>query len=577
LGKQIYFLSFIIIALVFVGFVSSQTVDYNACITLGNSSQDCSNYITFSNQAANEINHISNDQLNILGYIDCVNSEKQKANFNYANIRDICYTSQIKTTPVSFRSNCFYDYNYPEMTVSCKGLFPTKDYNWDVSINTDTNKNIFLVPKLKLKKDFTLGHLNFSLFVKKFDMPSLNLNVSDNIIIKSLSLESEDSNSSNGLLFPNKQTTSNIDLLMQSYLDCITINILMAKQKGSEYIAKKSGYEFSYDVNNLETRCQDNVSYAFGVNLQQYVSKKSSFVDLINILTKNYLDDWNFSANKLNKDLNDILNESDKYEKFEKDHKKIHNNSVKLGLDADYLLSNLEAATKDLKPDEKEAILQSAGPTLLKSKEDLLSLRRKTKLFSIIDFFDSDKNNITEPSLKELYSDIEYNLIKQRFNDLNKVDVTNVNAVISQKSINLSDFSFDFSKPLVLDYNSDKNNSILFKSDANNLIISLKDYNIITPLSLNVKNNLIYFGNKAIKLLDLNSLENIFRGKAKIDSVELITQDSYPIYVVRKEISGRLLGIIQIKEIIINKYYANTGILLDTSKPWWDFLVVYNF
>ena len=108
------------------------------------------------------------------------------------------------------------------------------------------------------------------------------------------------------------------------------------------------------------------------------------------------------------------------------------------------------------------------------------------------------------------------------------------------------------------------------------MTLESKDYKINTVLSLELMDNSILVSNKEIVLIDKSVLETIYRGKAEIKSLDLIIEDSLPVYLVKKEISGKLLGIINITEKIESKYYATTGIIYKTQKPWWDFLVLYN-
>ncbi len=584
LHKLIFLFFAVIIGIGFLFAVSDNTyIDgYSACLQ-SNTEQNCTNYFSLAKNVAHIIDLTYTKDQNILVFVDCIKNEKLKDNFDYRNARTICYNNQIKNTSASFKANCFYDLNGNDLngaslTVKCKGIFPSNDYSWDISLGKDLNNNVLIQPKLILNSDFALNGTSFDLFVKSFDLPSLNIPQNSNFSILPLSLDVNNSSKQLDILLSNLISNNNtMDQLYRSYLDCITMKVLLSDIKGDNFNLKKSGYNFTYTPEKLITSCKDDIAYTFAIDFEQYDSKKINFFDMTDLLLKNYLSDSNFEYDNMKTYLNDLVTEYSRFAETEKSIDQMKDVVLKLSLDTDYFLLNLQKVTKSLNEDDKKNVLSSAGPTLLRNKEDTLDVRRRTKLSLILDFFNNDQNTIIDDSIKTIYSDIAYSLIKKHFEDNNVIDLTNVNGTITPQGISLDKYIFDFgSKQLTLDYKGDSNNVFTIIKDINGIIIDVNDYKINTLLSITLENNALSVSNKEIAIIDKNKITEIYRGVSEIKQVDLLIEDTLPVYVIQKEISGKLLGIIKIKEKIKAKYYATTGILYNTEKPWWDFLVVYN-
>jgi len=176
---------------------------------------------------------------------------------------------------------------------------------------------------------------------------------------------------------------------------------------------------------------------------------------MLDVILKNYLSDSNFDVDNMSLYLSSIAEEYQKFASIEKKFDQKTDIVLKLNLDADFFLQTIQKAIKGLSDEEKKTVLFNAGPTILKNKEDSLNLKRKTKLFAIIDFFNKDKDNITDDSLKQIYSDVEYNLIKKHLEDSNTVDLTYVDAKLSSQGISLDGFNFDYNTLLYLNYKDD--------------------------------------------------------------------------------------------------------------------------
>jgi len=543
-----------------------------------NSEPKCLEYSNLTTKVSQVIDLGYTKDQNLEQFVKCIDSEKLKGNFDYKDARTECYNTNLSKTAVSFRANCFYDINGFKLNVKCKGIFPNEDYSFDVVLVTDANKNVLIQPKLVLNQDFTVGQTKFDLFFKQFDLLSTNIPVNSNFIVSPLSLEVKESIGNLSAIYSPKvkNTTNSMDSIYRSYLDCITIKVLLASDRGNDFALKKSGYTFLFDSTQLINSCRDDIAYSFAIDLTQYDSKRSTFFEMLDLLLKNYLSDSNFDVDSMDDDLTGVVNEYLKFSSIEKKFDQKTDAILKLNLDTDFFLQNIQKTIKNMSDDDKETVLFNASSTIIKNKEDLLNIKRKTRLFAIIDFFNKDKNTITDNSLREIYSDVEYNLLKKHFEDSNIVDLTYVDAKLSSQGITVDGYNLDYNIPLVLNYKDDENNQIFLLKDANGLTIDLNSYLINTILSLDISNNSFIVSNKEIKLIDVNTLQYIPRGKAKINTVDLLIEGSLPIYLVKKEISGKLLGIINIKERIESKYYATTGIIYDTQKPWWDFLAVYN-
>lgn len=553
--------------------------EYDTCLYLGNSEQGCSKFISTSQNIAKILNLSYAKVQDLTSYVSCIDNEKQKSNFDYKSIKNICYTAQNDKAQSSFKSRCFYDLdsNFTNLQVKCKGVFPSEDYSWDLVLQTDANKTVLIEPKIILDPDFTINGTKLGLFVKDINLAENNLVLNSNskISILPLAVEVRDSLGSLKSLFDVQVSNNTMDPIYRSYLDCITIHILMAEPKNGGYLLKRSGYPMVLDTNQIFGTCKDLVTYAYAIDLSTYDEKKNMFLNMLNVLIDNYLNDSNLSLNITSSYFDNIESEYRKYSSFES---QINNNkdvTLKLSLDADYFLAKLQNATKGLSEDERKTILASAGPTLLKNKEDTLSVRRKTKLSSILDYFTQDQVNITDKELKKIYFDIEYSLIKNHFEDSDFIDLTDVSAKLSAHSIALDQFSFDFVKPMQFDYLGNKDYLVLLTKNENVIAMQLPDYNLNTALALGLENNSIFVGNKEITFLDANVLKSISSGNIEITGVDLELDADTPIFVVHQQVLGKLLGIINIKELVESKYFATNGILSDISKPWWDFLVIY--
>ncbi len=560
------------------GYVS----DYQFCLDNGNSKADCESFVNSASQVAGIIDSAYLGDFSVSDYVACVKEEKAKYELDYSVIQSVCFDSVMQKNTLEkkaslFKVNCFSDLdaNSKMLDVKCKTISPSTNYSLNVSLETDANK-LLVKPVLQYKSGLGSGtKINESGFVFDLNKTELPLGfkyIEDEIKLELVSLVNADSNQSIvNILDPSFYSVQKIkpNQMYSSFLDCMTIKILFSKeQSAGKYVLKKSGIIFDTDENKMVTACKDDVTYAFAKDLDSYDSDKKMFSDILQQLLANYLNDSKFDAKADSVLLSQILSAYKTQEALEKTiaGKK---GSAKLGLDEDYFLSFLDSVLSSVKGLEKEKVLEGAGNTLLKNREDLAKLRKKDSVLGMLKFFEEDVSKGGE-SLQKIFEDIEFNLLKNIFEKSDSVDLTDVTAEISPNSIKVKQFVFDFVKPLVVW----KDSQII--PAGGKTVLVLPDYNINTGLTLTLLNNTIYVGAQAVKFLDYTKIKKFYDSEAVITDVELVKDDETLAFVVKKEVLGKLFGFISTKEIIVEKYYSETSILYGSEKPWWDFLIVYN-
>jgi len=568
--KIIFLITFVF--LIAFNFASSDySLDKAYCVDLGNTDAQCTNYINNATTISNilDLEYSKNQDLD--SFMACIDKQKEKLNFDYREVRSICYNPVQKTT--TFKAKCFYDLKNSYLNVRCKGVFPSDNYIWDISLDYDVN-GLTINPKLILDPDFTITGTKLALYDTTIDLDEKNIPITNHIIMSPLSVEVKDpSLSLENLFVSNDLPSASLDSISRAYLDCIAIKTILSEKKYDKYILKKSGYSFLLGPNQIQESCKDNVAYAFAMDLSKYEAKKAMFFDILDVLIDNYLNDSNFSVDAMQTHFDALFEEHQKFSYFEQENIKNSDASLKLALDTDRFLGYLQNATKDLDAEEKKQVFASVGTTLLKNNEDALSIRRKNKLSLILDFFDIEISKINDDSLKQIYSDVQLALIRSYFDSSDIVDFSGVEGKISPHSIALEKFNLDFSKPLYIN-NEDLNRDYTLIPDQDLIVIDFKDYKVYSNLPLTISENSIILGQKKLALLDFNQLKQF--DNEIISSIDLTLDGEFPIYSVKTELFGHLLGIIKIKELIVRNYFATTGILSDVDKPWWDFLVFYN-
>ncbi len=448
------------------------------------------------------------------------------------------------------------------MNVNCKGLYPTKDFNQNIELIQE--KNVLQIkPVVLLNSNYSLSKPEFVFTKLQFNLLERGFNTFDTVNILPLSIEIKDSSDVSFLNTPSFSTE--LDDIYKSYLDCLTIKTLFSKPGIDTYMIKKSGYEFIFTKEQLIKSCVDDLRFSFIVDFENYDLKKNEFrTYLTNTLDIALKEQKDYSTKTMNLYFEEILDEYSNYLLSINKYKN-EENVLKLSLDPDYLFEHLLKITKNMSNNDKMIILESASSTILKNKEDVISIRRKDNVNSILNFFDSDIKNINDNEIKVLYNNIEEIILKNYFKTNSIANVCDVNFVLTPKSISLNNFSFDFTNTLKYCLT---NSEILLDSNDNKIFITTSDYNYNTSLTLDFKDK-IYVSGKEINLLDSKIVQ-----KKDYKEISLI-YDVVPIYVLTKERSGKLLGIINITEIITEKYNASNSSLYNTEKPWWDFLVIY--
>lgn len=585
--KKLFFLVFFMTFVLSVVFAVNSvpegyTADYQFCLNNGNSETDCSSFVNSASQVAGIIDGAYLGDFSVPDYVSCVKEEKAKYELDYSVIQSVCFDSVMQKNTIQkkaslFKVSCFQnlDANSQSLDVKCKTISPSTNYTLNVSLGIDAN-TLLIKPVLQYKSGLGSGtKINESGFVfdlNKTELP-LGFKYTENEIkLEQVSLVNADSNQSIvNILDPSFYSVQKIkpNAMYSAFLDCVTIKFLFSKEfNDGKYVLKKSGIVFDTDENKMVTACKDDVTYSYALDLDQYDAKKKMFSDVLQQLLANYLNDSKFDAKTSSVLFGQILSAYKTQEVLEKtiaDKK----GSAKLGMDEDYFLSFLDSVLGSVKGPEKEKILQGAGQTLLKNREDLLKLRKKNSVLDVLEFFENDIPKLSESSEK-IFADIEYSLLKTIVEESDSVDLTNVAAEISPNSIKVQQFVFDFVNPIVVW----KDSQII--PIEGKIEIILPDYNINTGLTLNLLNNTIYVGAQTVKFLDYTKIKKFYDSEAIISSVELVKDGDTLAFVVKKEVFGKLFGFIKTKEIIVEKYYSETGILYGSEKPWWDFLIVYN-
>lgn len=527
-----------------------------------NEYQDCISYYFTADKVSNILINNSTFNIDYNLYIDCVSEQKNQKIFDYSEIRNFCFNALTVKKP-TFNVKCHFELNNPILTVNCKGLYPTKDFLQKAELQFDGNK-LQIIPIVVLNSDYSLSKPEFSFTQLKLNLIEQNIKGKVNSIeLAPLKIEIKDSSEVSFLNLPMQNL--GLDEIYKSYLDCLTIKTIFSKPiENNIYVIKKSGYEFRMTKDDLINSCVDDLRFSFIVDFENYNLKKKEFRAYLDNKINESLSANDYSVNYLNNVFEEILNEHSEY-LLSTNKYKTEENILKLSLDSDYLFEQLLRLTKNLNASDKSIILESATPTILKNKEDTISIRRKDNLDSILTFFESDINKLNDPEIVFLYSGIKEIVLKNYFKNNLLGDICKVSFILTPKSISLENFSFDFTNSLKYCLGD---NEIIISSKENTLQIYTKDYNFNTTLTLEFKDKILVSG-KEVNLLDSKITNN-----KNIKEIALI-YDVVPIYVLTKERKGKLLGIINITERITEKYNASNIELYSTEKPWWDFLVIY--
>ncbi len=527
------------------------------CELLGNSYYSCNEFYNLSSKIGKIYDNSSVKNINYLDYLDCVKSEKEKNQFDYTQIKNYCY-SFLANKKSNLKLKCISDKKDNFLDLKCKVITALKDYN--IVISQELKNDVLLInPKLVLDSDYQLENTKFDFFTTTLDLKDYNLNDNVNLIINNPVIEIKDNLDS--IFINNTQIKyTDMDLIYKSYYDCLTISVLLSQDKDGNYIVKKSGYNFEYTPENLNETCISNISYSLGLDFKQYILKKSNFYDYLDLQIENYLNDSDYDLDNLTTYLDSIYSNYTKYMQIENQIKD-KSSSFKLSLDPDFFLNTLKITTKYLSKEEIKNIYDSASKTIAKNKEDSIKIGRKDSIVDIMNSFNKDIDNLKDETLKTIYFDIEKTILNNFIKESNYIDLTDINSTISKEGFKINNFSFDYNTNLIIfgDYNY-----TIFK-DKELLTISYNDYNISTLLTLELIDNAFYLTNEKLQFIEFNN-------KKEISKINLIVDD-IPLFVVTKTSHKSLLGIINVEENIIEKYYATNGILASIDKPWWDFLL----
>jgi hypothetical protein len=543
-----------LLSIFLVGFLYS----HSGC-EIYNDYDSCIKYYQLADNVSNIFSNTSTFNIDYNLYLDCVIEQKNQRNFNYNEIRDFCF-SALTTKKPNFNLSCSHTLKGPLLIINCKGVYPTKDYELVFDLIPDKN-SLNVKPNILLSPNYSLTKPEFVFTQKEFNLSNTQYNA--NVKILPLTIQIKDSSD---VSFLNTPILSNdLDDIYKAYLDCLTIKGLFSKYDSNNYYIRESGYEFVLTKNDLIKSCIGDLRSSFIVDFDNYDLKKNNFRNYLDLTINEAISEQNDYSTKFMNDYFEMI--LDKYSEYLLSINKYKNEdkSLKLSLDPDYLFEQIIKITKNLPSQDKSIILENVTPTILKNKEDIISIRRKNSVNSIISFFNNDINQIKDSEIITLYTNIEEIVLKNYFKNNKLADVCDVNFILTPKSISINDFSFDLITTLNACINT---KNILVNSKENKLYISTTDYNFDTTLTLEFKDKM-YVSGKEVNILS----DKIIKNKP-YKNISLI-YDVVPIYVITTEKKGKLLGIININELIIEKYNASNLELYSTEKPWWDFLIIY--
>ena len=419
-----------ILSVFILGFLFS----HSGC-ELYNDYESCINYYQLADKVSNIFANTATFNIDYNLYMDCVMEQKNQKKFNYNEIRDFCFSALTSKKP-NFNLNCSHSLEGIILTVDCKGIYPTKDYELTFDLISDIN-SLNVKPNIILNSNYTLTKPEFVFTKKEFNIKDIP-NANSNINILPLSIQIKDSAD---ISFLNTSILStDVDDIYKAYLDCLTIKGLFSKYDLNNFYIKNSGYEFILPKVDLIKSCVDDLRFSFIVDFENYDLKKNNFRNYLDATINEAISSNDYSTDFMSSYFETIL---DKYSEYLLSINKYKNEekSLKLSLDPDYLFEHIIKITKNLSPKDKSIILESVAPTILKNKEDVISIRRKNSVNAIINFFNNDIKQIKDSEIVNLYTNIEEIVLKNHFKNNQIADVCDVNFVLTPKSISLNGFS----------------------------------------------------------------------------------------------------------------------------------------
>jgi len=558
---------------------SNLSTNYSFCVNSysesGSASDECMNFVDNAKDVSKILNIIYVDDIDDYEYLTCVRNEIDSGALNYVTIRDNCYRSimqknKLKQVLSLFKVNCQYDFNSSvdkngvyDLTVSCKSILPSLCYKTDVDLVKKGIDSYELQPIISQSTNNCFDLAKIDLIEKKFE-----LNKRETVLtIVPYVLQDKDGN------------TLPIESVFEQ--DSIVGNLQNMQDIEKTYYGCLINYNLHYNYNSenlfLDNRtltnaelidtCRTKVTYAYSVYLDSVSKERAELKQKMQSSFNEFLMQNNLD--EMSTFLESILRT---YEDYKKVNAKLttSENSLPLNLTLDTLIKRLETSIAGKEPVERKEKISEFKVTLLNDLRDKIEVTRKNNLPKVIAFFNDEIATLQTDEMKAIFSSLKLEIILDLISDKNVLDLTDVDFVLTPGGVKLGDLSFVPDKEIVV--HSDHN--YRFNLSGGEIIFSEDEiYDINTNLPLTVLGNRLYVSDKNIIVLtelERKELPGVVKGVVLIKD-----KDGFLVYGVDRVLNGYFLGLFGVSENVVEKYNAESGVLFEIKKPWWDFLIVY--
>ncbi len=553
---------------------------YSLCVNnyAGNNvTEECSNIISEARTISEILNFVYVDNVDDSEYLSCVKSKITEGSLNYVTIRDKCYETIMQKNKLKqlfsvFKVNCFYDVNSElnengkyDLRVTCKSIIPSLCFNNSVDLIKDLNTNSYILqPIIKQDSDVCYDLARIKLYQKEFEIDKrdafINIQpyVIKNGLDEQLPLES---------LFTHNSLISNIPKMQdvdRSYYSCL-VNYYLHNNYDNSGLTMNNNKISDSEVIDL---CKTKVTYAYSIYLDDIIKNKLLEKQKMQSALTDFLSQPDLS--EMQTFFDGVLESYDKYRLI--DTKLINSKGhLPLNLPLDILINRLNNVIEGKDQSFKKEKISEFKVTLINDIKDKIEVRRKSNLPQVIDFFNKEISGLESEDMKTIFKSLKLEVVLDLVETEKVLDFTDVNFVIGVGGVTISDLSFVPDKPIVVI--GDENYIFNLNNDSVQFSTLSSDILINTNISMSLKNNQLYVNDKNILVLTDFSDSEL---PGIINEVNLVKdEDLFLVYVAEKHLKGYFLGLFKVDEQVIEKYNAQTGVLFDVEKPWWDFLIVY--
>ena len=572
--KKMFFI-FFIISLIAIGFAENvkPTKSYNSlydvCINSysGQQQQNCLDIYKNATMISDSLNIAYFKSIDNMIFINCVKKKINNNEINLNKIRDDCYTSIMQKniytkTFNSFKTNCSYDINKinNKLNVECKYILPSICFKPDISLENDTN-NYLILPIISKPSNNCVNFARIMLIKKQFDIDNNKPIKIESPIFKG----SKNKTISFDDFF--KQTnifnkTLKMSDIEKSYYKCITNFYLTNKFDDKGIINPTSIY--NYSNKDIIKICGRKINYNYKINYFTTLNE----LEKIRLNMKKEFEDFlkTISLENMRDFINNIKLDEEKYYKLSNivDNKK---GEINYSASTEEYIARFKKAVKDLNGESRKELINDFKNTLFKNLEAEIQWKEKNNINEIMSFFDNLIKDENSEDIKNIFHNIEIELLNKKLDTINYINLTDFNMELSTNAIKTNNLVLGFIKPVII-----KDNNVEYK------ILNKKDYLVInkdknylfeTSETIQIKTEELYINNKKIVFPKFKN-EN---GKVKNMKL-IINEDGVPVFITSFETKGRFLGLFNVYETRVFKNNALNGILFDVVKPWWDFLFV---